>query len=98
MKGIIFGKEVKKYMKGDEEKTARTLHVMWVQRRAIDGLVGNKVEAVYVPFEIPAGVEVGVQCEFEHELQPTKNGTIARLVDIVPLQKMSINIAPLVMQ
>ena len=94
MKGIIFGKEIKKYTKNDEEKTARTLYVMWEQKREVDGLVGNKVEAVYIPFEIPAGVNIGVQCEFEYEIQPTKNGSMARLVDIVPIQKMRLSIEP----
>jgi len=94
MKGIIFGKEIKNYKKGDEDKTARTLHVMWEQKREVDGLVGNKVEAVYIPFDIPAGVEVGVQCDFEYEIQPTKNGSMARLVDITPIQKMRLNIVP----
>jgi hypothetical protein len=45
-------------------------------------------------FEIPAGVNIGVQCEFEYEIQPTKNGSMARLVDIVPIQKMRLSIEP----
>ena len=98
MKGLILGKEVKKYKKDGEDKTARTLHVMWEQKREVDGLVGNKVEAVYVPFEIPAGVDIGAQCDFEYEIQPTKNGSMARLVDITPIQKMRISIAPDVIQ
>lgn len=98
MKGIIFGKEIKKYKKGDEEKTTRNLYVMWEQKREVDGLVGNKVEAVYIPFDIPAGVDVGTQCEFEYEIQPTKSGSMARLVDIIPLQKMRLTITPDVVQ
>jgi len=94
MIGIILGKEVKKYEKNGEQKVARNLHVMWEQKREVDGLVGNKVEAVYIPFDIPAGVEVGVQCDFEYEIQPTKNGSMARLVDITPIQKMRLNIVP----
>ena len=94
MIGIILGKEVKKYIKDGEQKVARNLHVMWEQKRAVDGLVGNKVEAVFVNFEIPAGVEVGVKCDFEYEIQPTKNGSMARLVDITPITKMRVNIVP----
>lgn len=93
MKAIILGKEIKKYKKDGEDKIARTLHVMWEQKREVDGLTGNKVEPVFVNFDIPSGVDVGVQCEFEYELQNTKNGTMARLVDIIPLCKMRISIA-----
>ena len=94
MTGIILGKEIKKYEKNGEQKTARNLHVVWEQKRAVDGLEGNKVESVFVNFDIPAGVDVGVKCEFEYEIQPTKNGSIARLVDILPITKMCVNIVP----
>lgn len=94
MKAVILGKEIKKYEKNGEAKTSRTLHVLWDQNREVEGMTGNKVEAVFIPFDIPSGVEVGVQCEFEYELQNTKNGTFARLVDVVPLCKMRVSIAP----
>ncbi len=95
MKAIILGKEIKNYKsKEGEEKVVRNLHVMWEQKREIDGFTGNKVESVFVPFDIPAGVDVGVQCEFEYELQTIKNNTFARLVDITPLLRMRVTITP----
>ena len=94
MIGVIFGKEVKNYEKDGQKKTARTLYVLWEHKRQPDNLEGSKVESVFVNFDLPAGVEVGTQCEFEYELQPTKNGTMARLVDITPLQKMRVTIVP----
>lgn len=95
MIGIVLGKEIKTYTsKNDQQKTARTLYVLWDQKRKPDGLDGNKCEAVFVPFEIPEGVNVGTKCEFEYDIQPTKNGSMARLVDIMPIQKLRIDIAP----
>lgn len=98
MKGTILGKEIKKYVDKStgEVKTARTLYVAWdAPKHAPDGFEGQKCEAVYVPFEFPEGVELHARCDFEYEVQQTRNGAMARLVDIEGIEKMAVYIKPL---
>ena len=98
MKGTIFGKEIKKYVDKStgDVKTARTLYVAWdAPKHAPDGFEGQKCEAVYVPFELPEGVELHAKCDFEYEVQQTRNGAMARLVDITPIEPMIVEIYPL---
>ena len=98
MKGTILGKEIKKYVDKStgEVKTARTLYVAWdAPKHAPDGFEGRKCEAVYVPFELPEGVELHARCDFEYEVQQTRNGAMARLVDIEAIEKMAVYIKPL---
>ncbi len=94
MKAIILGKEIKKYVKDGQEKISRTLHVVSQSKNKTDELEGCKCESIFVPFDIPEGVNVGVQCDFEYEVFQTKNGSGARLVDITPIQKMRIEFSP----
>ena len=93
MKGIILGKELKSYVDKNtgEVKTGRTLYVVWDSpKNTPDGFSGNKCESVYVPFDIPTGVDIGVKCDFEYEIQQFRTGLVARLVDIVPLEQYKI--------
>ena len=94
MKAIVIGKEIKKYTKDGQEKTSRTLYVISQPKNQPDGLEGLKSEAIFVPFDIPAGVDPGVQCDFEYEVFQTKSGSAARLLDITPIQKMRFIIEP----
>jgi len=89
MKGIILGKRISDYVKNGEKKVARELYVLKdAPKHPSDGLEGQPCEVVFVPFDIPTGVGVNVYCEFEYEIQQTRNGAMARLVDIIPLKPM----------
>lgn len=94
MKAIIVGKEVNSYVKNGETKFSRTLYVIKEEAQKPDGLEGNRTEAIFVPFDIPAGVNVGVKCNFEYEPVQMGNKSYARLVDITPICKMRIDISP----
>ena len=94
MKGTIVGKEISKYKKDGEDKVSRNLYVVWdAPKHATDGMEGQKCEAVFVPFDLPDGVNVGINCEFEYEIQQTRKGAIARLVDIIPIKEMQVLIS-----
>ena len=98
MKGTILGREIKKYVDKStgEVKTARTLYVLWdAPKHPVDGFDGQKCESVYVPFELPAGAELHARCDFEYEVQQTRSGAIARLVDIEHIEKMAVSIRPI---
>ncbi len=87
MIGQIFGIEVRKYTKDNEVKTARTAFVVWDKpKNAVEGLTGQRCEAVYVPFEIPQGCYVGNRCDFVYEIYAGRQGQMARLVDITPVK------------
>ena len=101
MRGFVVGKEINSYVpkeeKGKEnpvEKVSRTLYVVWDKpRRSVDGMSGNKVEAIWVPFEIH-DVEVGAYCDFEYEARQIGNRSYASLVDIQVLGKAQIALVP----
>ena len=98
MKGTILGRETNKYVDKStgELKTARTLYVAWdPPKHSEDGFEGQKCEAVYVPFEFPEGAELHARCDFEYEVQQTRNGARARLVDIEGIEKMAVSIKPI---
>ena len=96
MKGIVIGKKINEYTKNSEKKIARTLYVIKDEpKNPIDGMEGRACEELFVPFDIPAGVGVGVYCDFEYEIQQTRNGAMARLVDIIPLKPMLVEIREL---
>lgn len=98
MKGTILGREINKYVDKStgELKTARTLYVAWdAPKHPEDGFEGQKCEAVYVPFEFPEGVILHARCDFEYEVQQTRNGARARLVDIEGIEKMAVSIKPI---
>ncbi len=85
MIGTIVGIEIRKYTKGDELKTARTAYVVWDKpKNAVEGLSGQRCEALYVPFEIPRNVYVNTRCELTYEIYSGAKGQMARLVDITP--------------
>ena len=97
MKGTIVGKEIKTYVDKStgEVKTARTLYVLWdAPKNAPDGFEGQKCEGVYVPFALPDGADLHARCDFEYEVQQTRNGAMARLVDIADIEKMAVSIKP----
>ena len=98
MKGTIVGKEIKTYVDKStgEVKTARTLYVLWdAPKNPPDGFEGQKCEGVYVPFDLPDGVDLHIRCDFEYEVQQTRNGAMARLVDIEGIEKMAVSIKPI---
>ncbi len=85
MIGKIVGKEIRTYTKDTEVKTARTVYVVWDKpKNPTDGFEGQRCESVYVPFEIPPKCLVGTFCDFIYAIFPGRNGSVARLVDIVP--------------
>ena len=94
MKGFIIGKEEREYTPNgaQEKKTARTLHVAWDGRKD-DEVKGHRVESVYCPFDLN-GIEPGMYCEFEYEIRQTRNGAMARLVDVIPLGEAEILLVP----
>lgn len=99
MKGIIVGKNINTYTDKStgEAKTSRTLYVLWDKpKNPTDGFEGCKCESVFVPFEIPPDVELYSHCEFEYEIQQTRVGSMARLVDIIPDYTVDISISPIV--
>lgn len=94
MNGTIIGKEIKSYVdkSTNQPKVARTLYVAWDAPKHPDpNFTGRKCEGVYVSFELPNGVDVGMRCNFEYEIQQTRSGAIARLVDITPLNRVSVD-------
>ena len=98
MKGTILGRETRRYPDKNtgEIKTARTLYVAWdTPKHPVDGFEGQKCEAVHVPFEYPEGVVLHARCDFEYEVQQTRSGAIARLVDIIVIEKMAVTIKPI---
>ena len=98
MKGIIIGKEIKKYVDKTtgEVKTKRTLWVLWdAPKNLPDGFEGQKCESVYVTFELPEGVAIHSRCNFEYEVQQTRGGSYARLVDVEHIEKMVVSIKPI---
>lgn len=94
MKGFIIGKEVREYTPqgAQEKKIARTLHVVWDGRRDTE-LEGRRVESVYCPFDVD-DIAPGMYCEFEYEIRQTRNGAMARLVDVTPLGEAEILLVP----
>ena len=96
MRGLVIGKRINEYTKNGEKKVARTLYVIKDEpKNPVDGMEGRPCEELFVPFEIPAGVGVGVYCDFEYEIQQTRNGAMARLVDILPIKPMLVDIRDL---
>lgn len=94
MKGFIIGKEVREYQSKDtqEKKVSRTLHVVW-NGRPEDGLEGKRVESVYCGFPID-DIAVGMYCEFEYDIRQTRSGSMARLMDVIPIGEAEVLLAP----
>lgn len=96
MKALIVGKRINNYKKNGEDKVARELYVLKdAPKHPVDGLEGQPTEVIFVPFEIPEGVKVGMYCDFEYEIQQTRNGAMARLVDIIPLKPQLLEVRDL---
>ena len=96
MKGIVLGIKVQSYTKNGENKVAREVYVLKdAPKNPVDGMDGRSCEVIFVPFEIPAGVKKDMYCEFEYEIQQTRNGAMARLVDIIPIKPMIVDIRDL---
>ncbi len=84
VKGIIVGKETSTYTdkQSGEIKISRKLHVLLeAPRRPSDGFIGQKVITESIPFPVD-DVKVGDVCFFDYDVQSTRSGTFARLVDV----------------
>lgn len=82
--GIIVGKEISTF--ADQQTgqlvTMRKLHILWDKsRRIVDGFEGQKVQVETVSFDIN-DLKVGDRCSFEYEINATKKGNFAKLVDV----------------
>ena len=96
MKGTILGLEVNSYTKDGVLKVGRTAYVVWDKpKNPPDGLKGRKCEALFAPFDFPKDVDVDMHCDFEYEVQQTRKGAMARLIDITPIEPMIVEITPL---
>ena len=96
MKALITGIRVNEYTKNGEKRVAREVYVLKDKpKNPVDGLKGRPTEVIYVPFEIPEGVDEGIYCEFEYEIQQTRNGAMARLVDIIPIKPQILEVREL---
>lgn len=95
-KGIIVGKRENSYIKDGEQKLARTLNVLWdAPAQLPDGEQGQKVEAVFVRFDI-SNIHVGDYCDFEYLIEQYGQKTVATLceVKVIGKAKMDIKIEP----
>ncbi len=95
-KGIIVGKQERSYEKDGEQKMSRTLHVLWDKpAQQADGEQGQKVEAVFVRFDI-SNIMIGDYCDFEYLIEQFGTRTVATLceVRVIGKAKMDIKIEP----
>ena len=91
--GIIVGKEVSSFtdQQTGELVKMRKLHVLWEPpRRPQDGFEGRKVQVETASFEID-DLKIGDRCNFEYEINQTKKGNFAKLIDVEPLGHIDIN-------
>ena len=85
--GIIVGKEISEFTNttSGEVVKMRKLHILWDKaRRPQDGFEGQKVQVENAGFEID-DLKVGDRCSFEYEINATKKGNFAKLVDAVKI-------------
>ena len=88
-KGIIVGKFQRSYEKAGQTKFVRELHVLWDKpNQQQDGMVGQKVEPVFVRFPID-NISVGDYVGVEYE--PGFAGR-ADVVDVAVLGRAMIDI------
>ena len=95
-KGIIVGKVERSYKKDGKEQMSRTLHVLWDKpAQQADGEQGQKVEAVFVRFDI-SNIQIGDYCDFEYLIEQYGTKTVATLceVRVIGKAKMDIKIEP----
>lgn len=82
--GIIVGKEVSSFtdQQTGELVKMRKLHILWDKsRRVVDGFEGQKVQVETASFDID-DLKIGDRCNFEYEINATKKGNFAKLVDV----------------
>ena len=82
--GIIVGKEVSSFtdQQTGELVKMRKLHVLWDKpRRVVDGFEGQKVQVETASFDID-DLKIGDRANFEYEINATKKGNFAKLVDV----------------
>ncbi len=78
----LVGKEVREYEKDGERKRFVGLHLCHLEGTA-EGVEGCKVEAVSCPRDVDERLlEVGVTYELVYTMFDTRNGKMARLVDL----------------
>ena len=85
--GIIVGKEVSQFtdQQTGEVVKMRKLHVLWdAPRRPQDGFEGRKAQVETASFDIDY-LKIGDRCNFEYEINATKKGNFAKLVDVEPI-------------
>ena len=91
-RGIIVGKQVRSYEKDGAQKIARTLHVLWDEpKQQADGDQGQKVESVFVRFDI-TNVNIGDYCDFEYLIEQFGNRTVATLCEVRVIGKAKMNV------
>lgn len=82
--GIIVGKEISQFtdQQTGEVVKMRKLHVLWDKpKRLADGFEGQKVQVESASFDID-DLKIGDRCIFEYEINATKKGNFAKLVDV----------------
>ena len=92
-RGIIVGKQERSYKKDGKEKMARTLHVLWDEpKQQADGEQGQKVESVFVRFDI-SNINIGDYCDFEYLIEQFGARTVATLCEVRVIGKAKLNVS-----
>lgn len=83
----LVGKEVREYRGQDGKQHIYCgLHLVHLED-SVRGVKGCKVEAVSCPREVdPESLVVGTIYQLDYELYDTKNGKVARLVDLLEVE------------
>ena len=92
--GIIVGKEISQFtdQQTGELVKMRKLHILWdPPRRPQDGFEGQKVQVETASFEID-DLKIGDRCNFEYEINATKKGNFAKLIDVEVMGHLDLNV------
>ena len=92
--GIIVGKEISSFtdQQTGELVKMRKLHILWDKsRRVVDGFEGQKVQVETASFDID-DLKIGDRCNFEYEINATKKGNFAKLVDVEVVGHVDLNV------
>lgn len=72
------------------------LHVLRDEKKGVEGMIGRRVETVWVPFEMSSDVKIGSYCDFDFDIVQTKSGSFTRLDCIDVLGDRRIEVTPVV--
>lgn len=82
----LVGKEVRKYEKDGQNREYCGLHLVYAEG-SVDGIEGSKVSSVSCPRKVaPSRLEIGQLYELQYEIYTMKGQTMARLVNLVPVE------------